>query len=207
MSIFNNDLNLTTIYKINKRRYLINRYKWHELQQIKKTLMKGTFKNNDLFKYVNHYLTRLSVIQNKCSVKEEYYFDYYHNFNNRVLNKIRDYVYQLLQVNGFNIANTGTITLLSYRPTKRHINNKKSYFTSKFDNKFTTCVLYLRKNKDLMVGNINYVDINNNKKCIKLNENNVLCFNGSLKHHFKSIGGNSLMNVVIFKFVTNRRLK
>ena len=104
MSIFNNDL--STVDRINKHTYLINKYKWYELRHTKSTLMKGTLKNNDLLKNINHYLTRLCLIHNKMVVKQDYHFDYQHRFNgNRVLAKIRDYAYQLLQINGFNIMN------------------------------------------------------------------------------------------------------
>ena len=203
MSIFNNDL--STVDRINKHTYLINKYKWYELRHTKSTLMKGTLKNNDLLKNINHYLTRLCLIHNKMVVKQDYHFDYQHRFNgNRVLTKIRDYAYQLLQINGFNIMNMGTMTLLSYRPNTATTKSKtkQNHFSTTFDSRFSTCIFYIKKYKDIVEGKIRYMDGNNHKKYIELRENNVLCFNGSLKNTLKYINGHGLMTAVIIRFVS-----
>lgn len=148
---------------------------------------------------IKHYCSRLHVIHNRPNIHITYPFHYTTHFNNSIM-KIKNLAYYLLNYNGYNVVDTGFLSFISYKNKNKNNKNYKNY-KNKLDTNYSTCIFCISKHKDIIGGNIEYLDSNNKKKIIEIKENSIVLFNGSIKKTPKYMNEN--LHTIVCTFKTN----
>lgn len=196
------------IDKVKYSEHLIEKFKFCKLRDIDGKIIKGSFNKNDLFSSINTYIREIHVRKNKKTISKQFYFEKSWNDYDDLsylLKPIQKLAYDLFLSKGMSVKNSGQIFISSYNIN----NNIADPFDFHRDDSLgqgnvETCIFYIKKNKHIQGGDLNYINSNKEIINIPINENDYLLFNGNIYHKPTEMSGIGLRNAIVLQFQSYR---
>lgn len=156
------------------------------------------------YQFENYKMKYKSIIRTQLDIN--HYFDNYPI--NKYFNFIVDKAYDILTSLDFKIDKTnGFVEIWRYYLTGKYIEPTLGLHEDDFgglSSNVETCIFYLRKDKNIIGGNLKYI-LNEEEKTLEIEDNMIVAFSGNLMHKPEDLDGVGERICIVVQFHSFRK--